>query len=98
MYTAYVAFVKDLKRNKSDVVKTTGLFFISCLDYQYYIGWPIQYDKIGNLAGVRLYGVLSQASYNSRRPECMKVLIQSNAIVCLCQCIVVIVDIHIEMF
>lgn len=26
MYTAYVAFVKDLKRNKSDVVKTTGLF------------------------------------------------------------------------
>ena len=27
MYTAYVAFVKDLKRNKSDVVKTTGLFF-----------------------------------------------------------------------
>ena len=27
MYTAYVAFVKDLKRNKSDVVKTAGLFF-----------------------------------------------------------------------
>ena len=80
MYTAYVEFVKDLKRNKSDVVKTTGLFFfISCLDYQFYIGWPIQYDKIGNLAGVRLYGVLSQASYNSGRPECMKVL---NTIQC----------------
>ena len=29
MYTVYVAFVKDLKRNKSDVVKTTGLFFLS---------------------------------------------------------------------
>ena len=28
MYTAYVAFVKDLKRNKSDVVKTAGLFYL----------------------------------------------------------------------
>ena len=29
MYTAYVAFVKDLKRNKSDVVKNYGPFFLS---------------------------------------------------------------------
>ena len=79
MYTAYVAFVKDLKRNKSDVVKTTGLFLSHVWIINITLAGQYNMTKSEILAGVRLYGVLSQASYNSRRPECMTVL---NTIQC----------------